>query len=128
MKRNLLIIILLLTLIITGCTSNKAVGSKTIKVGEKEYVYQLEDIKISGTNNYFKITEKRSFDVKQTTGSWEISIPYTIHVDKADYTGYCILGSGETGCKDDNPKYNIDITNLNHEKDEYFAEVIITKK
>ena len=59
--------------------------------------------------------------------SWMISIPYRINVNNVDYEGYCTIGDVKR-CTDDNNKYNIVISNLKEENNNYYAEVLITKK
>ena len=132
MKKIVLLIILSI-FIITGCSFSKNSNDNIIKLNSKTYISQLEKITIKGTNDYFMITEKRSFDsVKDnipdaTTVSWSISVPYIININNIDYSGNCVLGDYEE-CNDDNPKYDIKISNLDKKNDNYYAEVLISKK
>lgn len=135
MKKKLILLVTIILTISTGCDFNGKSNNDTMILNSKDYVRQLREIKIKGTNDYFIITEKRSFDFEpdsdnETEGdmvSWAISIPYRMHVNNIDYEGYCNLGD-EIFCSDDNDKYNIVISNLKKEKDDYYAEVLITKK
>lgn len=133
MKKITILLMIISLLIITGCDLNNKENTEVIKLNSKTYVSQLKKIKIKGTKDYFIITEKRSFEsVKDnepegSTVSWMISIPYRINVNNVDYEGYCTIGDVKR-CTDDNKKYNIVISNLKEENNNYYAEVLITKK
>ena len=102
-----------------------------IELNSKQYINQLEKIKIKGTDDTFMITEKVKWEVPDhregVTVSFAIAIPYTITVNGKDYHGTYVLDSSMHNRKkgDNNPKYDIEITNL---KKNYETEIIITKK
>lgn len=128
MKKIKVLSIILSMFMVAGCNSKKIETVNVIELNSKSYINQLEKITIKGTNDYFIITEKRSFDsVKGNNGSFDISIPYTINVDDVLYEGHCILGNHEE-CIDNNTKYNIKISNIEKVKDKYYAEILISEK
>ncbi len=102
----------------------------TIKIGDRTYVGQMQNIAIEGTDDWFVITENVKFEVpehpKGSTVSFSIAVPYTFHVDGADYSGVYELGDVPGYLKDDeNPKYMLQILNLTSN---YETKVLITEK
>ena len=137
MKKGLLIVLLVISsmIVLVGCKkkdtdakdSKKAYTS--VVIGEKTYVEQLSKIKIEGTKDYFKITEKVKWEVPEeadgnTTVSFAIFIPYVITVDGVDYEGTYTLGDVNRA-SDENPKYDFEVTNLTKD---YEIEVLISEK
>lgn len=148
MKKNMLIltgigILIIISLIIisiilttTAKPKDKNADSTTsttstseIQLNSKQYINQLEKIKIKGTNDTIMITKKVKWEVpnheKAKTISFAIAIPYTITIDGKEYDGTYHLGSFENKKTSNNPKYNFQVTNLTKEGD---IEVLITKK
>lgn len=133
MKKKILLILLVIIgmFSITGCgkKENNLKLVSNIEIGKKQYIKQLKKIPIKGTNDYLIITEKRKWKVPEhedgTTVSFTIAIPYTLHVDGKDYSSKYYLGDYQQQTKDDNPKYDLTITNLTSS---YETEVLIKKK
>ena len=134
----MILLIVISLFIITGCNLNKedsksnysekAKIADNIVLGEKVYIKQLKQFNISGTKDYFMVTEERNFNSNDNDNvSWSISVPYKFNIDGIDYNGYCILGENEK-CVDNNPKYNISMTNLRKENNENYSEILINKK
>ena len=146
MKKNIIILtlsLLIISLIIISIiliTTTKQKEKKSdndnstpaiyeIELNSKQYINQLEKIKIKGTNDTIMITKKVKWEVpnheKAKTISFAIAIPYTITIDGKEYDGTYHLGSFENKKTSNNPKYNFQVTNLTKEGD---IEVLITKK
>ena len=146
MKKNIIILtlsLLIISLIIISIiliTTTKQKEKKSdndnstpaiseIELNSKQYINQLEKIKIKGTNDTIMITKKVKWEVpnheKAKTISFAIAIPYTITVDGKEYDGTYHLGSFENKKTSNNPKYNFEVTNLTKDGD---IEVLITKK
>ena len=135
--------LLLMTLcIITGCKDKKKEEPTTtttkdgitfvdkIELDKKQYIEQLKKVYIEDTDDYFIITEKVKWSIPEhepgTTVSFIISIPYILHVDGVDYEGtYKLSTSSNSYAKDDNPKYDLKVTNLTKN---YETQVLFTKK
>lgn len=100
-----------------------------IELNSKLYINQLEKVKIRGTNDTIMITKKVKWEAPENeesaTVSFDISIPYTITVDNQEYNGTYQLGSSTSKAIDNNPKYNIEVTNLTKNGD---IEVLIINK
>lgn len=100
-----------------------------IELNSKLYINQLEKVKIKGTNDTIMITKKVKWEAPENeesaTVSFDISIPYTITVDNQEYNGTYQLGSSTSKAIDNNPKYNIEVTNLTKNGD---IEVLIINK
>ena len=100
-----------------------------IEVNSSQYINQLENVRIKGTNDTIMITEKVKWDVpehaKGTTVSYSVLIPYVITVDGLEYKGEYVLGGSSQRAKDENPKYDFEVTNLTKNGD---IEVLITYK
>ena len=137
MKKKILVSLLVIISLfyITGCSTEKNKrGNSNIKVvsnieiGKKQYIEQLKRISIDGTDDYLIITEKKKWNVpeqEETTTSFTIAIPYTLHVDGKDYSAEYYLGDYQDQVADSNPKYDLTITNLTNN---YETEVLINKK
>ena len=136
MKKYLIVILLVLSVgIIVGCGKKKEDEQPThemyttVEIGKKTYIEQQKNITIEGTEDYFIITEKVKWEVPEhdpdTTVSFSINIPYTMHVDGKDYTGVYQLNGYSESTMDKNPKYKFTITNLTKN---YETEVLIEKK
>ena len=102
----------------------------TIRVGERTYVEQMQNIAIEGTDDRFIITDKVRFKVPEhdrgETVSFSIWIPYAFHVDGVDYSGiYQVVDFAGYLENDNNPKYKLQILNLTSH---YETEVLITEK
>ena len=137
MKKKILVVLIVIVsfLIVTGCEKGKESGNgnkkvvSNIELGKKQYIEQLKKVTIDNTDDYLIITEKRKWEEPEaeegTTISFEIAIPYTIHVDGKDYSSEYYLGDYQEQKIDKNPKYNLKITNLTSN---YETEVLIEKK
>ena len=146
MKRNYLIIIgalviisLVIVLIVFAITNkqeekkgdngNPILTVSEIELNSKQYINQLEKIKIKGTNDTIMITKNVKWEVpkyeESTTVSFAILIPYTITIDGKEYEGTYQLGSSTSKSIDNNPKYNFEVTNLTKNGD---IEVLISNK
>lgn len=111
---------------------NQSGSIKTVSqvtLNSKQYVNSLKKISISGTNDYFMITEAVKWKVpkhdKRETVSFSIAIPYTINVDEIEYNGIYRLPDYSWSTDDNNPKYNFSVTNLTKNGE---IEVLITTK
>ena len=136
MKKGILVLLVISSMIVlVGCkkkdtdTKDSKKAYASVAIGEKTYVEQLSKIKIEGTKDYFKITEKVKWEVPEeadedTTVSFVVAIPYVINVDGVDYEGIYTLGNSDKAT-DENPKYTFEVTNLTNE---YEIEVLINKK
>ena len=146
MKRNTLIIIgalviisLVIVLIVftiinkqeekNGNNVNLIPTVSEIELNSKQYINQLEKVKIKGTNDTIMITKKVKWEVPEheesATVSFDISVPYTITVDDQEYNGTYQLGISASKAIDNNPKYNFKVTNLTKNGD---IEVLISYK
>ena len=138
MKKKIILFLLVIIgiLSITGCSkkenkndNNNLKLVSNIEIGRKQYIEQLKKISINGTDDYLIITEKRKWEVEEhedgTTVSFTITIPYTLHVNGEDYSGEYYLGDNQQQTKDNNPKYDLIITNLTNN---YETEVLIKEK
>ena len=142
-KVLILIIIVACTFYLTAChnkkddnnSSEQEVKSNTITtvseldINTKQYINQLEKIKIKGTDDTIIITERVKWDVpyygEGITVSFSVSIPYTFTVDGKDYNGIYELNDTAWNVPDNNPKYNLQVINLTKNGD---IEVLITNK
>ena len=107
-----------------------------IELDAKQYINQLEKVKIKGTNDTLMITEKirlggpdeKEYE-KGTTISFANLIPYTFTVDGVEYPGTYTLGDrewyNEKAVKFNNPKYGLRVSNLTKDGD---IEVVVTTK
>lgn len=113
----------------TGIEDNSKPTVSEISLNTKQYINQLEKIKIKGTNDSIMITKKVKWEVPEhepgTTVSFSIAIPYTIIVDGSEYNGIYELNNTAMNKSDNNPKYNLTITNLTEEGD---LEILIENK
>ena len=146
MKKNIIILtlsLLIISLIIISIiliTTTKQKEKKSdndnstpaiseIELNSKQYINQLEKIKIKGTNDTIMITKKVKWEVpnheKAKTISFAIAIPYTITIDGKEYDGTYKKKKKKNKKTSNNPKYNFQVTNLTKEGD---IEVLITKK
>ena len=145
MKKNILILtgigiliiisLIIISIILTTTAKPKAknadstTSTSEIQLNSKQYINQLEKIKIKGTNDTIMITKKVKWEVPEHEEgelvSFAIAIPYTIIVDGKEYNGTYHLGSFENKKTSNNPKYNFEVTNLTKDGD---IEVLITKK
>ncbi len=138
MKKKIILFLLVIIgiLSITGCSkkenkndNNNLKLVSNIEIGKKQYIEQLKKISINGTDDYLIITEKRKWEVPEhedgTTVSFTITIPYTLHVNGVDYSAEYYLGDYQQQTKDNNPKYDLIITNLTNN---YETEVLIKEK
>ena len=133
MKRKVLIIIGILVVIslvvvlVVFAIKNKA-GSE-IELNTKQYINQLEKVRIKGTNDSIIITKQVKWEVPDygpgVTVSFAIPIPYTITVDGKEYNGIYELNDFTEKTMDKNPKYNFEVTNLTKDGD---IEVLISNK
>ena len=109
--------------------SNPKTTVSEITLNTKQYINQLEKIKIKDTNDSIMITKKVKWEVPEhkegETISFSIPIPYTITVDGNDYNGIYELNDSDWNTKDNNPKYYLTITNLTKDGD---IEVLIENK
>ena len=146
MKRNFLIIIgslVIISLVIgvivfaiinkqeekKGNNSNPIPTVSEIELNSKQYINQLEKVRIKGTNDTIIITKKVKWEVPEhdpgTTVSFSIPVPYTIIIDGREYNGVYELNDSAWNTPDNNPKYNLIITNLTKDGD---IEVLISNK
>ena len=100
-----------------------------IEINSRQFINQLEKVKIKGTGDTIMITERVKWEVPDygegVTVSFSVPIPYTITVDGKDYNGIYELNDEAWSTPDNNPKYNFKVTNLTNNGD---IEVLITKK
>ena len=133
MKRKSLIIIgtliIICLVIVFIIFAIKKSTISEIELNSKQVINQLEKVKIKGTDDSVIITQKVKWDVpdygEHVTVSFSIAVPYTITVDGKDYNGIYELNDAEWSKKDNNPKYNFEVTNLTQNGD---LEVLITNK
>lgn len=145
MKNGGKIIIVILILIVVGLIGfilwDKFVNNKKdnksnpiptvseIELNTKQYIQQLEEVKIKGTNDSVKITKQVKWQVPEheegVTVSFAIAVPYIIKVNGQEYEGIYQLGSSSSKSVDNNQKYNFEITNLTKDGD---IEILITNK
>ena len=131
MKKIVNLFLLIILIFLVGCSSNDIKNIKTnnqIEINKKQYIEQLKKVNIKGTNDYLTITKKVKWKIpkyeKGTTVSFSIPIHYTITIDGKDYKGIYELNESDFS-KDNNPKYNLTVTNLTKNAD---IEVLIEKK
>ncbi len=100
-----------------------------VSLNSKQFINSLTRISIKDTNDSIIITQDVKWEVpeheKGETVSFSIAIPYTISVDGIDYDGIYELGDYSWSEIDNNPKYNLKITNLTQNGD---IEILITEK
>ena len=100
-----------------------------IYLNEQEYVSSLEKINIEGTKDYVIITENVKWELpvaeEGTTVSFAIKIPYKFIIDGNEYSGSYILGDNSHTYEDNNPKYNLRVTDLTSDGR---IKLLITKK
>ena len=87
-------------------------------------------IKIDGSEDTITITGNVKFEIpeqaKETNADYAILVPYAVVVDGVEYTGIYYLSTlNLTNKVDENPKYNVQITNLT---ENYEVQVLIEKK
>ena len=106
-------------------TAISKTATSKIELNSIEYINQLENVKIAGTNDTFMITENVNFE--GVSGNFAIDVPYTFIVNGIEYNGVYTMGSNKDKKKvnDKNPKYDIKITNI---KNDYKTEIVITNK
>ena len=106
-------------------TAISKTATSKIELNSIEYINQLENVKIAGTNDTFMITENVNFE--GVSGNFAIDVPYTFIVNGIEYNGVYTMGSSKDKKKvnDKNPKYDIKITNI---KNDYKTEIVITNK
>lgn len=131
----LVISAVIFTIIKVNNESSKGISINTkSKVSEiilntKQYIKQLEKIKIKDTNDSIMITKKVKWEVPDhkpsTTISFSIPIPYTIIVDGREYNGVYELNDSASNTPDNNPKYDLIITDLTKDGD---IEVLVKNK
>ncbi len=136
------IIILIITLIvlnkknsntgneIDGTSISEVKGATEIKLNEETEINTLKEINISGTNDYFSITQEFKFEIPDyqegLAVSFAIQIPYKFIVDGEEYEGAYQLGDGKHISIDDgNPKYDLEIINLTNDG---IVKVLIKEK
>ena len=95
-----------------------------IELNKEQFINSLEKIKINGSDDTFMITKK--IDLTGVTGSFSVSIPYTLTIDGVEYTGEYIMSSSNNNktYNDNNPKYKVEITNYK----KGYIEVKLNKK
>lgn len=129
---KLLLIILFIGSIFltTGCKKEEPVEEpidtkekvSVIKLNKEQYIDQLKEIKIDGTNDTVKITKKVKWEVPEeadgnTTVSFTIPVYYTITVDGVKYDGIFQLNGFNDDTLDLNPIYDFSIFNLTKDGD-----------
>ena len=128
------LLVFLAVISIVGCSTKndpeKIPTVDKIKLDEKQYIEQLERVYIEDTEDYLIITKKVKWETPKedngnTTVSFSINIPYTLHVDGVDYNGNYQLNGYSEETMDKNPKYKLTITNLTNN---YDIEVILANK
>ena len=106
---------------LTGAESNPKPTVSEISINSKQYINQLEKVKMKGTNDSIMITKKVEWEIPEheqgTTVSFSIAIPYAIIVDGREYNGVYQLNNSNWNTQDNNPKYNFTITNLTRDGD-----------
>ena len=142
-KVLILLIIVVCTFCLTACdnkkddnnsseqenNSNKITTVSELEINTKQFINQLEKIKIKGTDDTIMITERVKWEVPDygegVTVSFSVPIPYTFNIDGKDYNGIYELNDAAWSTPDNNPKYNFVVTNLTQNGD---IEVLITNK
>lgn len=134
------IVVLIITISIIYININKNKEKPTVDINtvqsvsevslnSKQFINSLTRISIKDTNDSIIITQDVKWEVpeheKGETVSFSIAIPYTISVDGIDYDGIYELGDYSWSEIDNNPKYNLKITNLTQNGD---IEILITEK
>lgn len=113
----------------TGVDSNPKQTVSEISLNTKQFINQLENVKIKGTNDSVMITKKVKWEVPEheagTTVSFSIAIPYTIIIEGHEYKGVYQLNNSDWSTSDNNPKYDFKITNLTKDGD---IEVLVENK
>lgn len=140
MKKRVIIIFIISAILLSGCgignnrKTKKIEGEKIetvskIKLGKRQYIEQLKPIKIENTEDTVMITSEVKWETPEhepgTTISFSIPIPYTIEVDKKEYSGIYTLGESSWSTPDNNPKYEFNVMNLTSNGD---IEILIRKK
>ncbi len=98
-------------------TSGTNEDEVVIELGEETEINTLKEIKISGTDDTFIVTDDVKWEVpyhgEGVTVSFAIQIPYKFTIEGKEYEGIYELGDGSGISKEDgNPKYDIKVTNL----------------
>ena len=100
-----------------------------IDLNTKQYIKQLEQVKIKGTNDTVMITKQVKWEVPEhepgVLVEFEIAIPYMLLVDGKTYSGTYYLNAARPSNDDNNPKYNFKVTNLTKDGD---IQIMVEKK
>ena len=125
----ILILIIGVIILINKRSTSTTKGNEEIELGKSEYIKQLTDIKIKGTDDTIKITKFVKWEVPDApegaTVSFAIAIPYTFVVDGKEYSGTYELNDAETSIKDNNPKYNFSVRDLTKDGN---IKILVNKK
>ena len=112
-----------------GDNGNLKTAVSEIELNSKQYINQLEKVKIKGTNDTLVITKQVKWQVPEhdpdMTVSFSIAVPYTIIVDGHEYNGVYKLNDSDWNTSDNNPKYDFKVTNLTKNGD---IEILISNK
>lgn len=100
-----------------------------IDLNTKQYIKQLEQVKIKGTNDTVMITKQVKWEVPEhepgVLVEFEIAIPYMLLVDGKTYSGTYLLNAADSSKDDGNPKYKFRVTNLTKDGD---IQIVVEKK
>lgn len=129
MKKNIIIIISAIVIIAIACIlfvtlmpkeEKKEETLTEISLSTESRIKSLQNIKIKGTNDYFRITESVKWEAPKTengeTVSFFMSIPYKIVVDGNEYDGTYELNNYSSTKYDENPKYDLRIIDLTEDE------------
>lgn len=100
-----------------------------IELNTKQYIKQLEQVKIKGTNDTIMITKEVKWEIPEheegVLVEFEIPIPYMLLVDGKSYSGTYLLNAADSSKDDGNPKYKFIVTNLTKDGD---IQIMVEKK
>lgn len=112
-----------------GGENNPKTPVSEIDLNTKQYIKQLEQVKIKGTNDTVMITKEVKWKVPEhepgTQVEFEIAVPYMLLVDGKTYSGTYLLNADDSSKDDGNPKYKFRITNLTKDGD---IQIMVEKK
>ena len=93
-----------------------------IELNTKQYIKQLEQVKIKGTKQVkWEVPEHEPGVLVE----FEIAIPYMLLVDGKTYSGTYLLNAADSSKDDGNPKYKFIVTNLTKDGD---IQIMVEKK
>ena len=100
-----------------------------IDLNTKQYIKQLEQVKIKGTNDTVMITKEVKWKIPEhepgAQVEFEIAVPYMLLVDGKTYSGTYLLNAADSSKDDGNPKYKFRVTDLTKDGD---IQIMVEKK